>query len=351
MQAGAGQRTVVTAGKFDGDFTTAQGKNHLASLHGAPYARIVSSTPGQPDRVSTSDSVDAAFLPQGGIDSITQQGNFVYTDGQQPEKRMQAWGNSARYTPADQMLVLSGSPRVVDGAMATTATTIRINRATGEALAEDDVKSTYSQMKEQPDGALLASSSPIHVTASSMTAHSAGGVALYSGKARLWQDANVIEAPSIQFDRDQRSVTAQGSVCRAGADDPGAESEDCRQPDQESKHLLRQAKRRRKDRDRPPKSWDRARFRSLRRSSPTPIPSGEFTTKAESWPSRRTSQRRPRRSMPIFFLEAKPRRINRLRGRDSSTGWSPKVMLSSRNRTVAPKDRSWSTRRPTTSSS
>jgi lipopolysaccharide export system protein LptA len=212
VKAGAAQRTVVTAGKFDGEFTTAQGKNRLASLHGAPYARIVSSTPGQPDRISTSDSVDAAFLPQGGIDSITQQGNFVYTDGQQAEKRMQAWGTTARYTPVDQMLVLSGSPRVVDGAMATTATSIRINRATGEALAQDDVKSTYSQMKAQPDGALLASASPIHVTANRMAAHSSGGLALYSGKARLWQDANVIEAPSIQFDRGQRSVTAQGSV-------------------------------------------------------------------------------------------------------------------------------------------
>ena len=66
--------------------------------------------------------------------------------------------------------------------MATTANTIRINRATGEALAEGDVKSTYSELKEQPDGALLASSSPIHVTARSMTAHSNPGIALYSGR-------------------------------------------------------------------------------------------------------------------------------------------------------------------------
>jgi lipopolysaccharide export system protein LptA len=210
-QTGPGQRTVVTAGKFDGQFATTQGKNHLATLHGAPDARIVNSSPGQPDRVSTSDTVDAVFLPQGGIDSITQQGNFVYTDGQQPDKRMQAWATTARYTPVDQMLFLRGSPRVTDGAMATTAKTIRINRATGEALAEGDVKSTYSQLKEQPNGALLASSSPIHVTAHTMTAHNAGGVALYSGKARLWQDANIIEAPSIQFDRDRRFVTAQGS--------------------------------------------------------------------------------------------------------------------------------------------
>jgi lipopolysaccharide export system protein LptA len=210
-QMAPGQRTVVTAGKFDGQFATMQGKNHLATLHGSPDARIVNSAPGQPDRVSTSESVNAVFLPQGGIDSITQQGNFVYTDGQQPDKRMQAWANSARYTPADQMLMLTGSPRVSDGAMATTAKTIRINRATGEALAQGDVKSTYSQLQEQPNGALLASSSPIHVTARTMTAHNAGGVALYSGNARLWQDANIIEAPTIQFDRDRRFVTAQGS--------------------------------------------------------------------------------------------------------------------------------------------
>jgi len=206
----AAQRTVVTAGTFQAQFASSDGRNHLASIHGSPHARIVNSTPGQPDRVSTSESVDASFLPQGGIDSIIQQGNVAYTDGQQPEKRMQAWAGSAHYTPADQMLVLSGNPRVANGGMATTAKTIRINRGTGDALAQGDVKSTYSELKEQPDGALLASSSPIHVTAQSMTANNNPGIALYTGNARLWQDANIIEAPTIQFDRDRRFVTAQG---------------------------------------------------------------------------------------------------------------------------------------------
>ena len=201
----------MSAGKFQAQFDLSEGRNHLARVHGAPNARIVNSIPGSPDRVSTSDTVDAAFLPQGGMDAITQQGNVAYTDGQPPDKRMQAWANSAHYTPADQMLVLTGSPRVANGGMATTARTIRINRATGDALAEGDVKTTYSELKEQPDGALLASSSPIHVTALSMTAHNSPGIALYSGNARLWQDANIIEAPTIQFDRDRRFVTAQGS--------------------------------------------------------------------------------------------------------------------------------------------
>jgi lipopolysaccharide export system protein LptA len=206
------QKTVVTADKFEARFSANNGQNHLSTVHGAPNTRIVSSTAGQADRISTSDTIDATFLPQGGIDSITQQGNLQYIGGETPDKRMQAWASTGRYTPADQVLVLTDNPRVENGGMATTANTIRINRGTGDALAEGDVKSTYSDVKEQPNGALLASSSPIHVTARSMTAHSGPGVALYSGNARLWQDANIIEAPSIQFDRERRFVTAQGTA-------------------------------------------------------------------------------------------------------------------------------------------
>jgi lipopolysaccharide export system protein LptA len=214
-QAGASsspQKTVVTAGKFEADFSSLDGRNHLEKIHGAPDARIVSSSAGQPDRVSTSAAVDAVFLPQGGIDSVGQSGNVVYVEDQHVGKPMQAWANAARYTPADQMLVLRGSPRVASGGMQTTADQIRINRASGDAIAENNVKSTYSELKEQPNGALLASSSPIHVTANTMTARSNSGIALYSGKAMLWQDANVIQAPTVTFDREHRAVTAQGTA-------------------------------------------------------------------------------------------------------------------------------------------
>ncbi|MGB8911711.1 MAG: LPS export ABC transporter periplasmic protein LptC, partial [Candidatus Sulfotelmatobacter sp.] len=196
---GTPQRTVITAGRFDAKFSpTPEGASRLTSMHGAPDARIVSAAPGQPDRISTSQTLDATFLPQGGIASIIQQGTVVYSDGQPLEKRTQAWADKALYTPADRILLLSGSPRVSDGGMMTTANTIRINRITDDAFAEGNVKSTYSDLKEQPDGALLASSSPIHVTAATMTAHNSPAVALYEGKARLWQDANIVEAPSIQ---------------------------------------------------------------------------------------------------------------------------------------------------------
>src|SRR6202050_311935 len=233
------QRTVITAGRFNAKFTAApDGSSRLSSIHGAPNAKIVNLSPGLPERASTSQTLDAAFFPQGGISSVIQQGSVAYDDGQAPRKRTQAWADKALYTPADRILVLTGSPRVSDGSMATTARIIRINRVTDDAFADGDVKSTYSELTEQPNGALLASASPIHVTSATMTAHNSPAIALYQGNARLWQDANIVVAPSIEFDRDRRFLVAQGTAAQsvstvlvqAKLSDPGKGPADKGQP-------------------------------------------------------------------------------------------------------------------------
>ncbi len=111
--ANAGQETLVTAGKFAAQFDDL---GQLTSVHGAPEARIVNQAPGQTDRVSTSNTLDASFRPGSGIDVLVQQGDVAYVDGER-----KAWSEKARYTPADQILTLTGSPRVIDGGMTTTA--------------------------------------------------------------------------------------------------------------------------------------------------------------------------------------------------------------------------------------
>src|ERR1700674_2982531 len=213
-QPGSNQKPVLTAAKLTAKFTE---QNPLDTLHGEPDAKIVSGkivgntigTPGQPDRVSTSQMLDVVFRPEGGVASIKQAGGVTYVDG-----TLKAWAQRGEYTAADQLLVLSESPRGVDNGMTTTAQPIRMNRTTGDAIAEGNVKSTYSDLKAQPDGGMLASSDPIHVTSRSMTAHRSPAVALYTGDARLWQNANVVEAPTLQFDRDHRSLIAQGSMAQ-----------------------------------------------------------------------------------------------------------------------------------------
>jgi lipopolysaccharide export system protein LptA len=99
----------------------------------------------------------------------------------------------------------------VQGGMATTARAMRMDRANGDAYAQGNVKSTYSDLKEQPNGALLATSDPIHITAINMVSHRNPAVATYTGNARLWQTTSVVQAPIITFDRDRRSVLADGT--------------------------------------------------------------------------------------------------------------------------------------------
>ena len=180
----------------------------------APDSRIVSTSPGEPEKVSVSRNLDVTFAPDGGVQKLVQTGDFQYHEASaKPDTGgREAFADVATYTPSDAMLLLTGSPRVIDGGMTTTATTVRINRQTGDGFADDNVKTTYSDLKPQPDGALLASSDPIHVTAQHMTAHKQPGVAHYTGNVRLWQTANVVRAPKIDFDDQKRSLVAESDA-------------------------------------------------------------------------------------------------------------------------------------------
>lgn len=204
----SGLQSLVTAGRFEAKFDRT---GQLQSLHGAPDARITtkSDDSGKPDRISTSDVLNVSFQKGNGVAAIVQSGHFSYADGE-----LKATAERASYNPGDQELQLVGSPRISDRSMTITARSIRLNRATGDASADAEVKSTYTDLKPMANGALLASSDPIHVTANSMTAHNSPAVAVYRGGARLWQGASVIEATTIEFDRDHRSVIAQASSPR-----------------------------------------------------------------------------------------------------------------------------------------
>ncbi len=159
----------------------------MQSLHGAPDSRIVSTSPGQPEKVSTADKLDVAFDSDGGVQKLVQTGNFEYHEP--PAKPdtggRAAFADKATYTPADQLLVLTGAPRVIDGGMTTTAELVRMNRQSGDAYADGDVKTTYSELKPQPNGALLATSDPIHVTAEHMASRQQPSIAHYTGNVRL----------------------------------------------------------------------------------------------------------------------------------------------------------------------
>lgn len=195
-------KTTISAGHFE---TTFNNQNRPVSLYGTPDAKIVDTVSGKPDRILTSRELTAKFNDKGEIVSADQSGDFHYQEGTQT-----ATADRAKYAAAEETILLTGSPRVVDSGATLTADSIQLNRKTRNAVAQDNVKTTYTNMTAQPTGAMLASSDPIHVTGSSVNFSSATGVARYS-KARLWQGPNIVEAPTINFDRNKRSLQAQGS--------------------------------------------------------------------------------------------------------------------------------------------
>ena len=208
-------RTVATAERFEASFNR---QNRIDHLTGAPDAKVVLSSAGQPDKTSTSDSLEVTFDATGAIASMRQDGHFHYTEPAGPDGHDRAaWAEHARYTPADEILELTGAPRVVDGDLTTTADVIRLDRHSGDAAANGDVKSTYSDRRARPEGALLTSSDPIHVTAASVRALRGRGVAVYSGGARLWQGSSIVQAPVIEFNRQEDRLVARSNTPGAAA--------------------------------------------------------------------------------------------------------------------------------------
>ena len=201
-QAKAQTTTVATADQFTMRFDP---RGRLRSLHGEPNARISSRAADQAERVSTSRQLDVAFTARGAVEHVAQQGGVEFKEGQRT-----ATAERARYTPADGGLTLSGSPRVTEQGFEIAANGIRIDTDSSSATAEGDVRSTYTQVKPQPGGAMFAAAEPIHATAERMTAQRTPSVARYSGGVRIWQAASVLQAPQIEFDYEKRSLTAQG---------------------------------------------------------------------------------------------------------------------------------------------
>jgi len=206
----AGEQTVIDAQHFTAEFGD---QNHLRAVHGTGAVKVTSQAPKVPDKVSTSDTIVAQFNPGGDISRVIQEGNFHYKEAQSSSNELggrTSTAERANYSPQDDSLTLQGNPRVVDGGMTVTADTIRLVRRTGEAFAQGNVKSTYSELKMQPNGALLATADPIHVTAHAMNAVQLTGLAHYTGNARLWQGSNIVEAQTIDFDQKARTIVAFG---------------------------------------------------------------------------------------------------------------------------------------------
>ena len=132
-------KTTISAGRFE---TTFNDQNRPVSLYGTPDTKIVESAPGKPDRILTARELTAKFNEKGEIVSAEQTGDFHYQEGTQT-----ASAERAKYSAADETILLSGSPRVVDPSQGATLTadSIQLNRKTRNALCAGQRKDHVQQ--------------------------------------------------------------------------------------------------------------------------------------------------------------------------------------------------------------
>jgi lipopolysaccharide export system protein LptA len=130
----------------------------------------------------------------------------------------------AVYHGATETLTLTGDPVFHNSQLAMTAAQMTVERASGDVIAVGGVQTTLLQAAKSAPHAVAPNSSnnlfggdqPGHIIAERAVLHHATGDALFSGRARLWQGADSIEAPQIAISQKTRLLTASGpAACAA----------------------------------------------------------------------------------------------------------------------------------------
>ena len=202
-------KTTITASTFEARFS---GENRISTLTGSSPVKVVSTVPGQSDRISESHDLLATFTKDKTqtLEQAVQTGDVQIHEG-----KRSATADQATYSQSNDTMSLKGNVRYKDDATgsALTSNSLILNRTTGETSALGDVKTTYAEQKSQGSGGMLTPSQAVHVTAEQMVAKNSTSIARYSGRARLWQGGNIVQAPILEFNRNGRSMEAraQGS--------------------------------------------------------------------------------------------------------------------------------------------
>ena len=163
------------------------------------------------------------------VETAIQDGNVVLT--QTPAKKpgatttpatVTAWAKHSEYHASNQVLRLTGDPRLNDGeSLQLAATVLDYHRDSGDASADGAVKAIYTQPKNQKGTQPSANSAPglggdgpVHITADRAQLHHATNVSIFYGSAstpaRIWQADNSILAPVLEITRNPSTLKAHG---------------------------------------------------------------------------------------------------------------------------------------------
>ncbi|MDQ2800476.1 MAG: hypothetical protein M3Y13_12650, partial [Armatimonadota bacterium] len=125
----------------------------------------------------------------------------------------------ASYVAADDTLTLTGNPVFRDAQLEMTASRMAIERTTGKMVAIGPVQTTLrsgqgsTNQSRSGAGGLLDGRQPVHIIAERADLVHDTQTAVFSGRARLWQGDDTIEAPVIELAQKTGTLTAYGPSC------------------------------------------------------------------------------------------------------------------------------------------
>jgi lipopolysaccharide export system protein LptA len=140
---------------------------------------------------------------------LTQSGDFHFVEADR-----QAKSEAATYDAATHIIRLrGGEPVVWDTRGRTRAEHIDINMEAGESLAQGRVTTTYyNQDATNRAAPFQQRQSPVFVAADRAEVKHENNLAVYTGKARAWQDEAYVTAHRIELYGTERMMVAVGQV-------------------------------------------------------------------------------------------------------------------------------------------
>lgn len=226
---GPQQATTIRGDQLLADLTP--GGKDIRQLNGSGDTEITELAKDGSTNTSKGDRLAVTFEPAKKktargmeIASAVQDGNVVLT--QQPKQgpgpaTLAAWAQHAEYHAADQVLRLTGNPRLENGpSLQMAANRIDYHRDSGDASAQGDVKATYTEKQGAASGPTLGGEGPVHITADHALVRRANGVSTFFGAggtdARMWQGSNSILAPVLELTRNPATLKAHGTTHSSG---------------------------------------------------------------------------------------------------------------------------------------
>ena len=146
----------------------------------------------------------AEFTRDGQWRRVEETGGIEFQQGD-----VHASARNAEIDRASGHIVLDGAPVITDSESRTTAQKVMLEQKSGQFAAEGGVVSTYFGGAA---GKSSKTTEPAHIAAARLSGANSSGEVVYSGHARLWQGATVLEADEISLSRDQKAMSAQGNV-------------------------------------------------------------------------------------------------------------------------------------------